>query len=85
MQEQQSDSSHHIGQHACDVIHRGGRNHQGMVGLLNQAVCMLPNRGGGLVIAGCVQEGVLQGRVLLPEQGKECVGSMPALPLEVVH
>ena len=50
-----------------------------MVGLLNQAVCVLPNRGGGLVIAGCIEDGVLQGAMLLPEQAKGFVGSLPAL------
>ena len=76
---QQSHISHHIGQHACDIIHRSGGNDQGMVGFLNQAVCMPPDRGGGLVIAGCIQAGVLQGDVLLPEQAKGFVGSLPAL------
>ena len=79
MQKEQSNISHHINQHACHVVHRSGGNHQGMVGLLNQAVCVLPNRGGGLVIAGCIEDGVLQGPVLLPEQTKGFVGSLPAL------
>ena len=56
-----------------------------MVRLLNQAVCMPPDRDGGLVIAVCVQEGVLQGHVLLPEQAKGFVGSLPAPASEAVH